>query len=393
LSAENAEQYLHRLKDRDARFTYEITFGNDRGPETGMRQPGLLVSVTDQQKTINVFARDVQALELSPAKATFTLQGPGVERMHEFLRTGKPQETAPGELTSFSSDLDFLLPRSAEPVTTWRLMMNPSKDQLPRFSFRVTFGEGADAVVYELVHFQTVRRGTEEAELRSTTRLPFEIQILVEFAGRGSVSFRPQLAGFPVQQVHRATKAIRAVTGASTFELYDLTAGQRFLKLHTGSDCPVWMQSLERFAAEATTVSEFYGAKLTWPSETTKADVETIHRLRELIDGVPIPVKDISARLTKLAQLPDAEIQDLLKKPVFRFEHAVSGLVQPFGAAIVPGSIEILVDQCRVMNKDDFSQFLLDAPLGTDFTLEIQTCGLALAKALSRAEPVPGSSN
>jgi hypothetical protein len=43
-------------------------------------------------------------------KATFTLKGSGVDKFQEFIRTGKAQDFAVGELATFSSDLSFLMP-------------------------------------------------------------------------------------------------------------------------------------------------------------------------------------------------------------------------------------------------------------------------------------------
>jgi hypothetical protein len=383
LCTENVEQYLERLKDHDARFTYEITFGNDREPQHHQER-GLLVSLADEHKTINVFARDTQALKANPVRANMKLVGPGVSKMQEYLRTGSPQEFLPGELASFSSDLDFLLPHDIEPAKTWRLLLNTPKEQLPSFSFRITFGEGTGAVVYELVQFQTVRRGTEEAELRSTTPLPFGMQLTLRFREKnGTINFCDQRSGFSVQQIHRMATAIVAMSNARVLDLYNLTVGKHFLTLSVGEDSE-WMRILAEVTAEATTVASFYGVELVWPTEVGTAELETMHRLRELIDGVPIPVSDVTVRLTKTGQLPAGQIREMLKKPDFRFEHDTQDRIRCFGTTIAPGRLEIIMSQCRIAHKNEFQNFLLHAPQGTGFDLKIQTCGLALAKAIPK---------
>ncbi len=313
-----------------------------------------------------------------------TLAGPGAQKVSEFLRTGTPQELLPGELTSFRSDLDFLLPNDIEPVSSWRLLVNTPKEQLPTFSFRITFGDANNAVVYELVQFQTVRRGTDEAELQSTTPLPFAIQLILRFAEKsGSVNFSDNRAGLSVQQIHRMANAIVAMTNANTLDLYDLRLGKHFLTLATSGDC-AWVRTLAEVTAEATTVASFYGVDLRWPAEDTREDLGTLHRLRELIEGVPIPITKVTMRLTKTAQLPHDQIRELLKQPVFRFERDTHDHIRCFGRLIAPGPLEIILSQCRIAHKNEFQEFLLHAPQGSEFQLNIQTCGLALAKAIPR---------
>ena len=62
ISVDNVAQFIDRLSDRDPRFAYEVTFRGNTGPVTNAGRVGLLVSVNDDQKSINVFARDVDSL-------------------------------------------------------------------------------------------------------------------------------------------------------------------------------------------------------------------------------------------------------------------------------------------------------------------------------------------
>ncbi|MGD0580715.1 MAG: hypothetical protein ABSC08_17530 [Bryobacteraceae bacterium] len=66
LSADNVAQFLDRIRDRDPRFDYEVAFGTAAAPIASVARNGLIVSLSDEEKTINVFARDVEALRRNP---------------------------------------------------------------------------------------------------------------------------------------------------------------------------------------------------------------------------------------------------------------------------------------------------------------------------------------
>jgi hypothetical protein len=63
LTESNLEEYVERLKDRDARFNYQIVFDGDLGPSVRRYedQPGIFMSIHRGPKTINIFARDHDA--------------------------------------------------------------------------------------------------------------------------------------------------------------------------------------------------------------------------------------------------------------------------------------------------------------------------------------------
>ena len=60
-----------------------------------------------------MFARDVEALNLNPPRARFTVTGSGVDKVNELIRSGRAQVIGPGELVDFTSDFAFLCCRKA----------------------------------------------------------------------------------------------------------------------------------------------------------------------------------------------------------------------------------------------------------------------------------------
>ena len=355
-----------RLQDCDPRFSYEITFPAD-GPRPAPR-PNALLTVSDNNKIVTVFPRDAKAIALDPPTAAMTLRGTGVEKFQEFLKTGKPINFAPGELTRFASDFDFLLPAGAQPVETWRLQV--SQSQLPKYCLRVTFGAGADAIVYDLVEFATMRLGQDEAELRSTTPLPFQISVVLQFTGRGTINYRAAMVGFPVTAVHRATTAIKTTTKTGVVELYDLVAEKRFFRLHTTGNAPPWLDELEELAATAVRVGEFYGKTLIWPTAVTMSDGQSLARLRGLIDGLPASVNSANMTITKVVQSSRAELEEPVGHAVFQVflpveEHRV------FGVRIATTPV-MVINECHIVNDDEYKAFVRDAPLGTTMQVRLK---------------------
>ena len=57
--------------------------------------------------------------------------------------------------------------------------------------------EDALAELDEVHPFQTVRTGTKGAELRSTSKLPFEMRLIIDFSGTMNVTWDDHTTGFP----------------------------------------------------------------------------------------------------------------------------------------------------------------------------------------------------
>lgn len=110
LATENAEEYLDRLRERDPRFTYEVTFGGDRGPTVfpPAHEPYLVSSMTDGSKIIKAYARDHEALQQDPVGFNLQLTDSGSQKYLDFIRTGKEQTWEPQEVSAFNSTFPLL---------------------------------------------------------------------------------------------------------------------------------------------------------------------------------------------------------------------------------------------------------------------------------------------
>lgn len=317
LNAENLDQYLKRLEAADARFAYGVTYRRNVGPAATCRpQPGLIASISDGTKTVDVFARDVEALKLNPPKAQFTVTGSGVDKMKEVMRSGRVQVIGPEELLNYTTDFAFLLPPK-EQLQGATLFIGPAAGGMPPRPMRVTFGSGGDAVVYECIKFRGIRVGLEEAEFESSGTLPFRITLIVQFSGTGSVNFERHCAGSDIHAVQKFTRALKALYTSREFELYDLEKALTLLKMHLGGDVPAWLAGYDEFVNDAVRVADFYGADLRMPDKPTIEDLQSLSLLTHLIEGMPLTIDDLTCTLTKTADVGAAQAETLREEGAY----------------------------------------------------------------------------
>jgi hypothetical protein len=129
LTENNLEDFIERLKERDARCNYQITFDGDLGPPATsyIPRPGLMMSMSNGQTTIHVFSRDFEALRSNPPTFQFEITEAGANKYNELMRTGARQEFASHEFGAFTSDWPVLAPMSRQSHGSQaRLIIGPS---------------------------------------------------------------------------------------------------------------------------------------------------------------------------------------------------------------------------------------------------------------------------
>ncbi len=171
------DNLIARLEHADARFSYQITYGPNVGASIAnarLDHPLHVASFADENKRIDLFARDLQALQLDPPAVKLTVAPAGDIKIKEFVRTGKSQKLSPDEILNVRSTFDFLLNDSKENL--WSVALTPGHTLTKRrVPLRVTFKRNSDVVEYEYVQFRVIRVGDEEAEIESVSSLPFTV--------------------------------------------------------------------------------------------------------------------------------------------------------------------------------------------------------------------------
>jgi hypothetical protein len=394
LNAGNLDQYLKRLEAEDARFSYEVRYRRNLRPIVDRPQPGQIASISDGTNTIDVFARDVEALKLNPPKAQFTVTGKGVDKFRELMRSGRSQVVGPGELQDYATDLSFLLPPKGQ-IQHATLFIGPAIGALRSLLTRVTFGSGSNAVVYDCVKFETRRAGREEAEFESSGTLPFRMSLVVRFAGSGSVHFAGCHTGADVHAVQKFISALKTANSSGVFEIYDLERAVTLLSPRMTIELPAWFSKYSSLIDDAVRVADFYTVDLRMPGKPTLEDLESLSLLVRLIDGdLPLEADDITFTITKTAHAGEASAETFRGEGsylVTQPEYFVRPVL--FGIPVCTGPVAYHIPRARLERPDEVCRFYQTAPIGEDITLTLKPLGPVQARAI-RPQPsgTPGKS-
>jgi len=286
LAKEQLDELIARLEEADARFNYQIVYGPNVGADTAAAptpHPLLVASVLDQNKRIDVFARDIDALSLDPPKVNFTIKGSGVAKFQEFLRTGKRQEFDTEEVSTPTSTLDFLLPQKQ--VTGWKVVLMPSPSVTKKtLSLRLTFSSSSEQVRYELVQFRISGAGTEQMEIESISPLPFVLSFALPFAEgkEGSFSVQERFEGADVRTVSKAIRAISLLRAGGTVELFALEVEKPLGTLSVTTSTTEQRERWEEVILDAARVSETYNVNLRVPTRITVDDLRALTLLEPI---------------------------------------------------------------------------------------------------------------
>jgi hypothetical protein len=223
---EKLDEMIARLEEADARFNYRVVYGADVGKdiaEQHSEHPLLIASAIDNDKRIDIFARDLTSLKLDPPTVKFTAHGTGSAKIQEFLRTGLKQELGVEEISNLKSTFDFLLPDGE--VQSWGLVLMPSEVlKKRRLKLRLTFAKGRDNVIYDYAEFKVVRAGTDEAEIESVSIPAFALSLTFSLTlrGEGVVIVTERFVGTEVRAANKAITALSLLRTGGRLELFAL---------------------------------------------------------------------------------------------------------------------------------------------------------------------------
>lgn len=369
IAKEQLDELIARLEQADARFNYQITYGPNVGADIAAAPPAhplLVASVLDQDKRVDVFARDIDALILDPPKVNFTIKGSGVAKFQEFLRTGKRQEFGTEEVSTPSSTLDFLFPQKQ--ASAWKLvLMPPSSGKRKTLSLRVTFSSGTEQVCYELVQFRISSAGTDQAEIESISPLPFVLSFALPLIGGGEGTFtvKDRFTGADVRAVSKAIRAVSLLRAGGTVELYALEVEKSLGTLSVTASMTEEREKWEDVILDAARICEIYKVDLRVPERITANDLRALALLLAIAQGEPLPFDGFNAQLVKSPEnentLPstiDQTLQIIAQFPQINPPPVV------FGTAVNTGPISIHAARANIENPKDFLDRFENAKYG-----------------------------
>jgi hypothetical protein len=373
----NLEDYIERLKEHDARFNYELVFSGDLGPETiTSSKPGLMMSMRDGAKTLNVFARDADALRLDPPTLNLQFSGGGVEKIRELIKTGKAQTFQDSEFKSLGSNVAlFDLSEKSDNKGT-KLIVGPTPSFLnQRIKSRVTFANGTQEVEYGFIEFAPVRAGTDEIEFKTVSEaLPFELRLTLRVrAQAGRLQYVPRFIGSEIRQVDKFINAIELLHSGATVTVWDAEREVQLLALEKKEGRITDEQrAAYGFIGDLRRIADRFNLCLRLPKELSDSDFETVSFLRDLMNGIEYASDSATFSLTKSDSNKEI-IENLQPVTAFRIVHdAYEPKPILFGQEVNTGSVAFTISRAEIVDYKATRSRFKSARIGDVFPFKLR---------------------
>ncbi len=389
ITESNLEEYIERLKEQDARFNYELVFSGDLGPEVTRTRPrpGLMMTMQDGAKTLNVFARDVEALQQNPPVIKLSFSGTGVDKFRTMVKTGIIQTFQDTEFEHLGSNVPlFELPA----MKGQTLIVSPTQSFLDRrIRTRFTFSKGDQAIDYSFIEIAPVRSGTEEIELRTVSEtLPFELRLtLSPKQHSGRLEYLPKFFNSEIRQIAKFTDAIKLLHSGATVTVWNLEKEHQLFnfEMNEGRLTDAQKASYE-FIADLRQIADRFNLDLKLPEDVSDADFETISFLKGLMQGIEYNSDSVTFTLTKSEMNVEA-IENLPHVMTCRTQHET---YEPkptlFGQQVDTGPVTFTINQAEVSDYDATLFAFKAAQIGDGIPFKLIPRGVAKLELLKRNE-------
>jgi hypothetical protein len=227
VAQEHVEQLKRRLENKDARFTFGVTFPPDGiGSAEEMVQqlmrrvppPGIVMSASDGSKIIDFYARDLAGLSDDPPTVTIRMSGEVAGKLQQAIKLGARHELEPVDILQMPSVMAELFPSGL--VEGCKVIVGPSRPTR-RAALRVEFASSQTTIVYERIEFAVLRQGTEEIEIRSVQEdLPFELSAIENISGVGRLALKQRLKGREIHAVRKWIEVLTMLLGGAELKVF-----------------------------------------------------------------------------------------------------------------------------------------------------------------------------
>lgn len=358
LGERGLDEQIARLEEADARFNYGISYGPNVGLNVANAKPISplhIASVSMGTKRTDIFVRDSDAVSLDPPKINFTVNPAGMEKLLEFQRTGRPQQLKTGEVTVPKSTFDFVLPAAS--ATDWQLHILPAAEQTSRvLSWRVKVTKGDEQVEYGLVEFRIVTVGTDQAELVSTSDLPFMFGLTMVLTSGSDSNFTltEQFGNHGLLAVAKAIKFKKLLKEGGRVELHSLDQDLPLGTMGSENAGAPALDDADRAVLDMAEVAIAFGWDVPWPRKITRGDLMQLALLLSIVRGSPLPLDSVENTIRKNPTTV-ALMQELGFSQVAIYA-CVRALIKPLvfcGATVETGPILLRSAEAQVENPDD----------------------------------------
>ena len=392
----NVEDYIERLKERDARFRYEIVFDGESGPPSVGTSipPGLIMTVSNGTKKINVYERDVASLLANPPRFKIGFTGSGISKFESFLDTGAEQEFRLDELGPITSDFPLL---KSFPITPQKLTVAPSPALTQRKrSVRVIFQKSAaERVQYNLMDMSPLRVGRKETAFAvSNKRVPLRIEYVLPIPvipnTSTQITIQYENAKHDLREFKKSLDALDLLRPSGELRIIDLETDKPFIvanvELPELTERQVRSRKLIR---DLVSIADRFRVDLQLPSRLSRKDLESIALLKRYMENGTIEMSAISMTLVKSEKNKDSLPQQFASgKGVFRYTNQQHTPVPKiFGIPINTGPIAMDVE-AEINNLPETLEIFREARVGSGIRVSLTPLGPVRVSLLSE-EPNP----
>lgn len=375
LATEDVEEWLDRLRDKDPRFTYEVTFGGDRGPTIfpPPPEPLLISAITDGRKTVKAFVRDPEALKLDPVSSHIEFNGGAEGKLFDFIRTGREQQWGPSEIRSFKSNVPFLSNLKSG-TGGLSLRVRPVLDQTI-IPLKMTLTSTESITTLEYLEFMKVRGGNQEVEIKTINDAPLGLTLVLPMNEPTSVTatVSTHLGGSRIKDVVKACAALKAMCKGCDVELFAIKLDAKLCKFRIDPLPPVLSDGTLQVVEDLNSIAAKFNKNFVLPEDDAfgPADEETFRILRAFTLGEPLELENFRSNLIKTTENSRLVSSNLSEEMAFRLEHE-SATATLFGTHIDLGPTIIQIDRARIndlsMTIQNFSRAEIGAAVPISLT-------------------------
>jgi hypothetical protein len=376
LTTEDAEEWLDRQRDKDARFVYEVTFGGERGPAVfpPKPEPGLVSAMTDGRKIVKAYARDMQALARDPVSTRIQLTEAGEEKLLDFISTGKKQHLEPDEIRAFSSTVPLLSDINfAQGTLSIGIQALPDDMIIP---LSLIFKNSDATVKLDYLEFKKIRLGVEEVEISTADpNAPLSLTLVLPTADKTkpvTVTMATHLPGTVVSVASKICAAARLLQQGCDVEVFSLKLGATLCTMSTDPLPLSFTDKFYAFVDDLNAISTRFGCDIPLPEaeEFTSENEETLTILRALALAQPLDIETFTIRLVKSEENASMVEQQFRQEMVFRFEHE-SARASLFGTPIQVGPTVIQIERGIIEDLEDTLDRFKRAEIGSAVPIRI----------------------
>ena len=365
LAAESVEQWLDRIRDKDPRFHYEVTFRGERGPEAFFAEDeeGVVASLSDGRKIVKAFVRDREALRLDPVSFQIQFAGTGIKKLEQLIKTGEEQSWQANEVVSlrttmplladisFSSDSGLLIVRS-----------QPDREPLP---LRLTFVTPHESATLDYVEFKKTRQGAEEVQIETAKDAPLFLRLVLPWRKSDSTTatVSRHFVGKSVRIVAPAVKALSLVQQGCQLQLFALKVNAKLGEFGVPPLDLGLTPGLCSFLDDLLQMSMRFRKDIIVPNEFTEDDENSFRLLRGFLKNEPVTWNHVTIKVLKSSNNAETLPELLANKGSFRIEHSTA-TVTLFGSSINIGPCAFQIPDADVDNLEEIVSRFRRATIG-----------------------------